>query len=303
MSDETRDPLGGGLILDGPTRAALATYLLTWADDELVLGHRDSEWTGFAPQIEEDVAFSSIAQDELGHATLLYGLAARLSGDDPDRLALRRAVPEYRHVALVERPNGDWAHTIARHYLYDLADAIRIDALRDSLYGPLAAAARKMAREEHYHLLHDATWWERLRDGTPESADRLATAARDVLPLAVDLFGEIADEDRLVAAGILPCPSAALLEEWRLGLPGTLVAQGQEQGPRQDPRQRLEQGYGNATPSSSSVSARWSALEQDLPGLVAVSPAPREERAVGADFQALHAEMTSVSASGLGESW
>ncbi len=303
MSDETRDPLGGGLILDGPTRAALATYVLTWADDELVLGHRDSEWTGFAPQIEEDVAFSSIAQDELGHATLLYGLAAQLSGDDPDRLALRRAAPEYRHVALVERPNGDWAQTIARHYLYDLADAIRVDALRDSLYGPLAAAARKMAREEHYHLLHDATWWERLRDGTPESADRLATAARDVLPLAVDLFGEIADEDRLVAAGILPCPSAALLEEWRLGLPGALLAQGQEQGRRQEPQQRLEQDHTNARPSSSSLSARWSALARDLPGLVAVSPAPREERAVGADFQALYAEMTSVSASGLGESW
>ncbi len=301
MSDETRDTLGGGLILDGPTRAALAAYVLSWADDELVLGHRDSEWTGFAPQIEEDVAFSSIAQDELGHATLLYRLAAGLTGDDPDRLALRRAAPEYRHVALVERPNGDWAHTIARHYLYDLADAIRIDALRDSLYGPLAAAARKMAREEHYHLLHDATWWERLRDGTPESVDRLATAAREVLPLAVDLFGEIADEDRLVAAGILPCPSAALLEEWRLGLSGALLAQGKE--PRQGLAPRLEQGRDNATPSPSSISASWSALERDLPGLVAGSPAPRQERAVGADFQALHAEMTSVSASGLGETW
>ncbi len=311
MSDETRDTLGGGLILDGPTRAALAAYMLSWADDELVLGHRDSEWTGFAPQIEEDVAFSSIAQDELGHATLLYGLAGGLTGDDPDRLALRRAAPEYRHVALVERPNGDWAHTIARHYLYDLADAIRIDALRDSLYGPLAAAARKMAREEHYHLLHDATWWERLRDGTPESAGRLATAARDILPLAVDLFGEIADEDRLVAAGILPCPSAALLEEWRLGLPGALVGQPQEQGPRQSPQDpprrleqdRLEQDRDGALLPSPPASTLWSALARDLPGLVAVAPTPREGRTVGADFQALHAEMTSVSASGLGETW
>src|SRR5436305_5928827 len=95
--------------LDSATRAALVAYLLTWADDELVLGHRDSEWTGFAPQIEEDVAFSSLAQDELGHAAVLYDLIAGLSGDDRDRLALRRPAAEYCHAALVEQPNGDWA--------------------------------------------------------------------------------------------------------------------------------------------------------------------------------------------------
>src|SRR5690349_17390401 len=95
---------GDRLSLDGPTRDALAAYLLAWADDELVLGHRDSEWTGFAPQIEEDVAFSSIAQDEIGHAALLYGIAAELTGDDADRLALRRSAGEYRHAALLARP-------------------------------------------------------------------------------------------------------------------------------------------------------------------------------------------------------
>src|SRR5579859_4124994 len=103
--------------LSSSTRMALVDYLLAWADDELVLGHRDSEWTGFAPMIEEDVAFSSIAQDEIGHAALLYRLSADLSDppDDPDHLALRRPAPEYRHAALLERPNGDWAFTIARH--------------------------------------------------------------------------------------------------------------------------------------------------------------------------------------------
>jgi ring-1,2-phenylacetyl-CoA epoxidase subunit PaaC len=155
--------------LEPAVRDALADYLLCWADDELVLGHRDSEWTGFAPQIEEDVAFSSIAQDELGHAALLYGLIADLTGDDVDRLALRRPAAAYRHAALLERPNGDWAHTIARHLLYDLADAVRLDACCDSAYPPLAAIARRMLREEHYHRLHGETWWARLRDGTPES--------------------------------------------------------------------------------------------------------------------------------------
>ncbi|HWE63254.1 MAG TPA: 1,2-phenylacetyl-CoA epoxidase subunit PaaC, partial [Chloroflexota bacterium] len=173
---------------------ALVAALLGWADDELMLGHRDSEWTGFAPLIEEDVAFSSIAQDELGHAALLYGLVAELTGDDIDRLALRRAAPDYRHAALLERPNGDWAYSIARHYLYDLADTCRVEACCRSAYAPLAAIAGKMIREEHYHRLHGETWWERLRDGTPESRDRLIAAARAVAPLVVDLFGETADE-------------------------------------------------------------------------------------------------------------
>src|SRR5437588_5656396 len=103
--------------LDAAIRAALVAYLLAWADDELILGHRDSEWTGFAPQVEEDVAFSSIAQDEIGHAVLYYGLLAGLTGQSADQLALFRPVDAYRHAELVERPNGDWADTIARHYL------------------------------------------------------------------------------------------------------------------------------------------------------------------------------------------
>lgn len=261
-------PDGNPLALDVATREALVAYLLAWADDELVLGHRDSEWTGFAPQIEEDVAFSSIAQDEIGHAALLYGLIAELAGDDPDRLALRRAAGEYRHAALLERPNGDWAHTIARHYLYDLADSCRIDALSDSLYGPLAAASRKMAREEHYHQMHGSAWWERLRDGTPQSRARLVAATRAVLPPAMDVFGETPGERGLVAAAILPCPSGALLAEWHLH-----------------------------------VSPLIEALDPDLLALLDAEPRPRTPRPVSAEFHDLHAEMTMVSASGLGERW
>jgi len=254
--------------LDGAVRAALIPYLLAWADDELVLGHRDSEWTGFAPQIEEDVAFSSIAQDEIGHAALIYGIVAALADDDPDRLALRRPAEEYRHAAVVERPNGDWAHTIVRHYLYDLADALRADALSRSAYAPLAGAVRKMAREEHYHTMHDAAWWERLRDGTPESYARLGDACRTLAPLAVDLFGETPDEARLVAVGVVPVASAALLDAWRAEARPLVTA-----------------------------------LDPALGRLLDGAPAPRAARPIGADFGALHAEMTLVSASGLGERW
>ncbi|HEX2025724.1 MAG TPA: Phenylacetic acid catabolic protein, partial [Actinomycetota bacterium] len=98
--------------------------LLSLADDELVLGHRHSEWTGWAPYLEEDLAFSSIGQDEIGHARLLYEIAEPLAGRDPDALALGRTPEEYRHAILCERPNREWGYTIARQYLYDTADDV-----------------------------------------------------------------------------------------------------------------------------------------------------------------------------------
>ena len=94
-----------------------AEMLLAIADDELILGWRDSEWTGIAPSLEEDVAFSSIAQNEIGHARALYELAARDLGTTADELAFDRAPDEYRCAPLVELRRLDWAHTIARHWL------------------------------------------------------------------------------------------------------------------------------------------------------------------------------------------
>jgi ring-1,2-phenylacetyl-CoA epoxidase subunit PaaC len=108
---------------------SLVSLLLSLGDDELVIGHRHSEWTGFAPHIEEDVAFSSIAQDEIGHAAALYAIAAAITDDDPDRIALGREQSEYRSAIICERSNRDWAFTLARHWLYDHADAIRLEAL------------------------------------------------------------------------------------------------------------------------------------------------------------------------------
>src|SRR5205809_2449385 len=105
----------------------LQKTLLEIADDELILGWRDSEWTGIAPTLEEDVAFSSIAQNEIGHARALYELAGAELGTDADALAFDRAPAEYRCAPLVElHLLDDWAHTIARRYLYEQADRIRI---------------------------------------------------------------------------------------------------------------------------------------------------------------------------------
>jgi ring-1,2-phenylacetyl-CoA epoxidase subunit PaaC len=154
--------------------------LLEIADDELVLGWRDSEWTGIAPVLEEDVALSSIAQNEIGHARALYALLA----DDADALAFDRSPEEYRSSPFVEmRMVPDWARTIARRYLYEQADAIRIAELAASADTTVAGLAAKIQREEAYHLMHAHMWAERLRD-----EPRFRGAVEDLLPYALGLL-------------------------------------------------------------------------------------------------------------------
>jgi ring-1,2-phenylacetyl-CoA epoxidase subunit PaaC len=139
--------------------------LLEAADDELVIGWRDSEWTGIAPLLEEDVAFSSIAQNEIGHARALYELVARDLGTTADELAFDRAPDEYRCSALVAlRLVPDWARTIARRYLYEQADEQRLAALKESEDPEVAGLAEKIDREEAYHRMHAQMWFDRLRD-------------------------------------------------------------------------------------------------------------------------------------------
>jgi ring-1,2-phenylacetyl-CoA epoxidase subunit PaaC len=138
--------------------------LLAIADDELILGWRDSEWTGIAPFLEEDVAFSSIAQNEIGHARALYELAARELGTTADALAFDRNPEEYRCSALVELRLPEWERTIARHVLYERADAERLERLKAAEDAELAGLAAKIDREEIYHRLHAEMWEERLKD-------------------------------------------------------------------------------------------------------------------------------------------
>jgi ring-1,2-phenylacetyl-CoA epoxidase subunit PaaC len=138
--------------------------LLEIADDELILGWRDSEWTGIAPLLEEDVAFSSIAQNEIGHARALYELVARERGTTADELAFDRSPHEYRCSALVERRFLDWEKTIARHYLYEEADAKRVEQLMESDDEEIAGLAAKIDREEVYHRVHAQMWFDRLKD-------------------------------------------------------------------------------------------------------------------------------------------
>jgi ring-1,2-phenylacetyl-CoA epoxidase subunit PaaC len=157
--------------------------LLSIADDELILGWRDSEWTGIAPTLEEDVAFSSIAQNEIGHARALYELAAAELGSDADALAFDREPGDYRCAPFVELHLLDWAHTIARRYLYEEADRVRLDALRHSDDTELAGLAAKIDREEVYHRMHAEMWAARLRD-----EPRFRDAVNELWPYALGVL-------------------------------------------------------------------------------------------------------------------
>ena len=163
--------------------------LLQMADDELILGWRNSEWTGIAPFLEEDVAFSSIAQNEIGHARALYELVARELGTDADSVAFDRPPEQYRSAPLVELRRLEWALTIARHWLYETADAVRLEALQASDDAELAGIAAKMAREEVYHRIHADMWLDRLL-ASDEGRPRLEEALDELWPYALGVLDD-----------------------------------------------------------------------------------------------------------------
>ena len=201
------------MTLDAETRAALAELLLSLADDEFVIGFWDSEWTGIAPMLEEDVAMSSISQDEIGHARALYSLLAELTGADADVIAFGRPAAEFRHAALMNHARGDWAFTIARRFLYEWADAVRLVAIGGSSYEPLANLAAKMRREESYHRMHIDTWLRRL--ASSDARDRLHAALQRAWPDAQAIFTPLAGEAALLSAGILTQSFDELRGAWR----------------------------------------------------------------------------------------
>lgn len=210
--------------LDPGVREALAELLLSAADDEFVIGFWDSEWTGIAPMLEEDVATSSIAQDEIGHAKALYEMLGELTDEDPDRIAFGRDADAFRHAALLNHARGDWAFSVARRYLYETADAVRLAALAGSAHEPLALLAAKMRREETYHLLHSEAWLRRLGEGAPDGRERLAAAIRALWADAQEVFAPLHGEDALVRDGFLPRPMHELHAEWQARVRPTLEA-------------------------------------------------------------------------------
>jgi len=223
---------------------ALGELLRSMADDEFVIGFSDSEWTGIAPLLEEDVAMSSLAQDELGHAAALYGLLGELTGEDPDALAYDRQPTEYRHCRLLDHGRGDWAMAIARRFLYDTSDGVRLEALAGGSWEPLADLTAKLIREERYHQMHATVWLDRLANGGDDARDRLMAALTTLGPDAATVFSPLNEEAELLEAGILSVPMAELEGRWRATIEPILgTLQLPMPPPARDPaRGRLDHG-------------------------------------------------------------
>jgi len=221
---------------------ALGELLRSMADDEFVIGFSDSEWTGIAPLLEEDVAMSSLAQDELGHAAAVYGLLGELTGADADALAYDRQPAEYRHCRLLDHGRGDWAMTIARRFLYDTADGVRLEALVGGSWDPLADLTAKLIREERYHRMHATVWLDRLASGGEAARSRLLEALATLGPDAATVFAPLPDEAALLDAGILAVPMTELEQRWRAGIEPTMTTLGLPMPPpaRDPARGRLD---------------------------------------------------------------
>lgn len=198
-------------------KQVLSEVILAFADDELVLGHRISEWCGHAPILEEDIAFANLALDEIGHALLYYQLFALFQGEDPERypdqLVYFREPFEFRASHFVCLPNGDWAFSMLRQYLWDTLEYIRLGALTESGFAPLAETAAKIRTEEIYHLHHTRAWVKRLGLGTGESNRRMQVALDTLWPYTEQLFKPTGLGSGLVERGVLPDPDR-LRESW-----------------------------------------------------------------------------------------
>lgn len=183
------------------------------ADDLLILGHRNSEWTGFGPLLEEDIAFSSMAQDKVGQSQALYNILHQLGEQPPDTVAFMRNANQFHNCIFTELPNGEYDFSLIRHFLFDTALAIRFEMLCQSSFTPLAELSFKIRGELKYHTLHANTWIKQLGNATPESITRLQKSLEFAWPYALGIFEESPYEKDLIAAGVFSGESV-LYGQW-----------------------------------------------------------------------------------------
>jgi ring-1,2-phenylacetyl-CoA epoxidase subunit PaaC len=215
------------------SRAALFEFLTRMGDNTLVLGHRLSEWCGRSPVLEEDIGTANIALDLIGQTQFWLGLAGEVDGNgrSADDLAFLRDVWDFRNVLLVERPNGDFGHTIMRQFLFDAWHVEMLRALMGSADPRIAEIAAKAIKEVSYHVEKSADLVIRLGDGTDESHRRMQRSLDEHWTYAGELFLSDATDEAMAEAGIAPDPASlkpaweatvrSVLDEATLAIPST----------------------------------------------------------------------------------
>lgn len=185
---------------------ALFNYLLKLADDSFIMGQRLSEWCGKGPYLEEDIALTNIALDELGQANNFYHYASRVAdnGKSEDDLAFLRYEHEYVNAHWVELPNEDYAQTVLKVYVFSVYQKLMYEALSNSADEELSAIAQKSLKEVKYHYTHASSWMKIFAQGTEESRGRLVKAIDNIWEYTKGLFAKVEGEDDLIALNIAP---------------------------------------------------------------------------------------------------
>ncbi len=194
-------------------KEALKDLLYKMADDQLILGHRNSEWIGLGPILEEDIAFASMAQDKVGQSLTLYKILHDLGENEPDMVAFSRPAKQFYNSQFVELPIGEYDFSLMRHFLFDTSDYYRFEMLINSSYQPLSQLARKLKGECRYHIMHADSWIKKLGNGNDESIERLQKSLDYSIPYALGIFEESKLESDLIAERIFE-GEIKLRERW-----------------------------------------------------------------------------------------
>lgn len=200
---------------------AIKELLYKMADDLLILGHRNSEWTGLGPILEEDIAFSSMAQDKIGQSQALFEILHSLGEQEPDTVAFMRNANQFHNSQFVELPNGEYDFSTIRHFLFDHADQLRFEMLSNSSFEPLAKLSRKIKGELKYHVFHANIWVTKLGNGNEESHSRMQNALNECWNFALGIFEESQFEKQLIEEKIFE-GEVELKKRWLENISGIL---------------------------------------------------------------------------------
>lgn len=253
--------------LDLDETRARTRWLLRQADTCHVLCHRLGQWCGHAPILEEDIALTNVALDLIGQARLYYQYAGELEGRGrgEDELAFLRPEREFGNLLLVEQPNGDFAVTIARQFLFDSFNLLLTTALVNSSDARIAAIAAKAVKEVTYHRRHSASWVIRLGDGTDESRRRIVAGFETLIGFTDEFFESDAVDHLMAETGVAP-DLATLRQPWEADV-GAVLAEATLDWPARTWSVRGGRHEGRHTEHLGHMLAEMQSMQRTYPGL------------------------------------